>query len=54
MFVDFKEFVSSTPETVAEILDFVGADPDQFDFKKLPPGMKVKHVSFPIQNQLHL
>ena len=41
MFVDFKAFVSNTSETVAEVLDFIGADPDAYDFKTLPAGMKV-------------
>ena len=42
MFVDFKEFVANTSETVTEVLDFLGADPERYDFKALPPGMKVK------------
>lgn len=44
MFIDFKEMIKNTSETVSQVLEFVGAEPDGYDFKQLPPGMKVRFV----------
>lgn len=43
MFIDFKEMVSNTEEVIEEVLDFVGADPNRFHYKELPPGMKTEY-----------
>lgn len=51
MFVDFKELIKNTSETVSQVLEFVGADPDGYDYKQLPPGMKVR--SFFVNQQIH-
>eukprot|EP00210_Caulerpa_lentillifera_P001312 g1262.t1 len=47
MFVDFKELIKNTSETVTQVLEFVGADPNVYDFKQLPPGMKILELKRP-------
>jgi hypothetical protein len=43
MFIEFKELIKNTPETISQVLEFVGADPDDYDYKQLPPGMKTEY-----------
>lgn len=39
--INFDDFVANTQTEVERVLSFVGADVNRFDFKPLPPGMKV-------------
>lgn len=41
MFIDFKDLIKNTEEVVKEVCSFVGADPDLYNHKPQPPGMKV-------------
>ncbi|PNH04422.1 Heparan sulfate glucosamine 3-O-sulfotransferase 3A1 [Tetrabaena socialis] len=40
MFVNFDEFVADTEGVVRQVLDFVGADPQRYRHKPMPPAMK--------------
>ena len=41
MFIDFNEFIENTEEVVKEVCSFVGAEPDLYNHRPQPPGMKV-------------
>ena len=41
MFIDFNEFIKNTEEVVKEVCSFVGAEPDLYNHRPQPPGMKV-------------
>ncbi len=41
MVLNFDDFVRDTEGSILRVLDFVGANAAQFEYRKLPPGMKV-------------
>jgi len=49
--INFDDFVKDTEGVMRDLLGFVGVDPDLFDYKPLPPGMKVNYI-LAVDNQL--
>jgi hypothetical protein len=54
MFVDFKDLVQDTENTVKEVLKFVGVEEDRYVHKPLPAGKQLpprtlSQVTFSIQ-----